>query len=77
MVAGRSNSHHLANKELYRVVLVKLLVNDRTVTTFAYLDEGSGFTLLERHIADEFGLSGIPETICRQATFNAKRSSKM
>lgn len=64
VATGCSNTHYSEGGELFRIVPVKLYSNNRTVSTFAFLDEGSHFTLMERQIANELGLSGVPENIC-------------
>ena len=74
--SGRNNTHHLDNGELFRVVPVELYVNDRKVSTYAYLDEGSSFTLMERNVADKLGISGTPETICLLWTNNVHRQEE-
>lgn len=76
VTSGRNNTHHLDNGELFRIVPVELYVNDRKVSTYAYLDEGSSFTLMERHVADKLGISGTPETICLLWTNNVHRQEE-
>lgn len=61
---GNCNVHFQQQGEMFRIVPVMLHFRDCSVQTFAFLDEGSTFTLLERNIAEALKLSGMPERIC-------------
>lgn len=73
VTSGSNNTHHVADQEMFRIVPVFLYNKDHSVQTFAYLDEGSSFTLIERKMTDQLELSGIPENICLLWTKNIHR----
>lgn len=60
-----SNTHQVSDEtKLFRIVPVKLHNNGKTVETFAFLDEGSSYTLLDKATADELEVEGENESIC-------------
>lgn len=60
-----SNTHQVIDEaELFRIVPVKIKYEGRAVKTFAFLDEGSSYTLMEKSIANELKAEGTTETIC-------------
>ncbi|XP_062538821.1 uncharacterized protein LOC134207119 [Armigeres subalbatus] len=58
---------------LFRIVPVTLFGNDRSVHTFAFLDEGSSSTLVDVRIARELGLKGEVYPLYLQWTSDVER----
>ncbi|XP_062699124.1 uncharacterized protein LOC115261638 [Aedes albopictus] len=51
------NAHHsTGNATMFRIIPVKLSWNEKSVETFAFLDDGSSMTLMEQSIADRLGI---------------------
>ena len=68
-------THHLKKQHImFRVIPITLYSNDKTIDTFAFLDEGSSLTLMEESIADELGLSGPNDSLCLKWTGNTLRT---
>lgn len=68
-------NHHLATiaNILYRIVPVILYNGDISVSTYAYLDEGSSGTLIEEALYKKLQLEGAPERLCLLWTGNIHR----
>lgn len=49
---------------MLRIVLVVLYNGTKSIATFAFLDEGTTVTMMEKRIADALGLRGTSEQIC-------------
>lgn len=65
-------SHHSSsrNADIFRIVPVKLYHNERSVHTFAYLDDGSNITTMEEELANELDLkSSLNENLCVKWSF--------
>lgn len=58
---------------LFKVLPVILSSNGKSVSTFAFLDDGSNITLLEEEIAEELGLNGSIGSLCIQWTGSVTR----
>ncbi|XP_062713078.1 uncharacterized protein LOC134290086 [Aedes albopictus] len=58
---------------LFKVIPVTLSSNGKSVSTFAFLDDGSNVTLMEEAIADELGLNGNISSLCIQWTGSVTR----
>ncbi|XP_055626587.1 uncharacterized protein LOC129768750 isoform X1 [Toxorhynchites rutilus septentrionalis] len=58
---------------LFKVIPVVLSSNGKSVSTFAFLDDGSNVTLMEEKIADELGLFGNISSLCIQWTGSVTR----
>ncbi|XP_058467435.1 uncharacterized protein LOC131440300 [Malaya genurostris] len=71
-----TNYHHSTSTTLFRIVPVTLHGNNRTVKTFAFLDDGSSMTLIEETIANQLALEGAQAPLCLQWTANVTRSEK-
>ncbi|XP_062713993.1 uncharacterized protein LOC134290806 [Aedes albopictus] len=58
---------------LFKILPVTLSHNGKSVTTFAFLDDGSNVTLLENSIAEKLNLDGEESPLCLQWTSNVTR----
>ncbi|XP_055636734.1 uncharacterized protein LOC129775721 [Toxorhynchites rutilus septentrionalis] len=68
------NNHlHHGQISLFRVVPVTLFGKTRSLNTFAFLDDGSSVTLLEKSVADYLNLDGESDTLCLTWTSNVTR----
>ncbi|XP_058816184.1 uncharacterized protein LOC131679471 [Topomyia yanbarensis] len=67
-----AHCHNLPSS-LFKIIPVILHNNERSVSTFAFLDDGSDLTLLENGLADELGLEGVESSLCLQWTSNVSR----
>ncbi|XP_062557206.1 uncharacterized protein LOC134222069 [Armigeres subalbatus] len=65
----RSKQH----STLFKILPVTLSNNGKSITTFAFLDDGSNVTLLENSIAETLGLEGEESSLCLQWTNNVTR----
>ncbi|XP_038113588.1 uncharacterized protein LOC119767877 [Culex quinquefasciatus] len=76
--AFESNSitnHHYAGKTaLFRIIPVELHANERSVSAYAFLDDGSSRTMVDEEIAKELGVEGEVLPLCLQWTANVKRT---
>ncbi|XP_062542160.1 uncharacterized protein LOC134210153 [Armigeres subalbatus] len=73
---GMSASHVLLKHlkwPLFRIVPVVIYNGSRAQTTFAFIDEGSSYTLLEESVAKQLDVSGQVEPLTLQWTGNVKR----
>ncbi|XP_058817334.1 uncharacterized protein LOC131680635 [Topomyia yanbarensis] len=52
---------------------VLLHSNGKSVPTFAFFDDGSDLTLLDKELAEELGLNGVESPLCLQWTSNVTR----
>lgn len=70
------NAHQTASGEglLFRIVPVVLYGKQKSLKTFAFLDEGSSLTMMEERVAEELELEGTPETLCLKWTANNVRT---
>ncbi|XP_062707477.1 uncharacterized protein LOC134288004 [Aedes albopictus] len=69
------NIHHqITNKTLFRVVPVILYGPDKPIRTFAFLDDGSSYTLMDADLAMELKVEGNHEPLCLKWTGNMCRS---
>lgn len=67
------NAHRGSQSVLYKIVPVRLINGTRVVSKFAYLDEGSGLTLLDRKLAEDLDLKGTPQKLCLKWTSGTLR----
>jgi hypothetical protein len=58
--------HHLSHSSeiCYRLLPVKLSHNNYSVNTWAFLDDGSGMTMISRDIASQLNVSGPRASLC-------------
>ncbi|XP_053686938.1 uncharacterized protein LOC128736479 [Sabethes cyaneus] len=74
VATAESHSHRGSeSKVLFRIVPVTLQSKMGTVSTFAFLDEGSSITLVEQSVADELDASGPIEPLCLKWTGDVTR----
>ncbi|XP_062704047.1 uncharacterized protein LOC134286450 [Aedes albopictus] len=75
VTATETVSVHTALKvsTLFRIVPVTLYSNERSVHTFAFLDEGSSSTLVDVRIAQELGVKGEVHPLYLQWTSDVER----
>ncbi|XP_058827154.1 uncharacterized protein LOC131687123 [Topomyia yanbarensis] len=68
-------NHHSAGKTtLFRIIPVTLYGNNRSVSVYAFLDDGSERTLIDEELVKDLGVVGDPQPLCLQWTANVKRS---
>lgn len=68
------NAHnHNSNEALFKYVPIILYGQNRIVSTYAFLDDGSSVTVIEQSLADELELEGQPEPLCLKWTSNESR----
>nr|XP_049467061.1 uncharacterized protein LOC125908380 [Anopheles coluzzii] len=75
-VIAESNHHQYvssSSKALFRIVPVTVYGPAATVTTFAFLDEGSSMTLVDDDLAEQLGVEGKVEPLCIRWTGNTTR----
>ncbi|XP_040164690.1 uncharacterized protein LOC120901052 [Anopheles arabiensis] len=75
-VIAESNHHQYvssSSKALFRIVPVTVYGPAATVTTFAFLDEGSSMTLVDDDLAEQLGDEGKVEPLCIHWTGNTTR----
>ncbi|XP_062557240.1 uncharacterized protein LOC134222113 [Armigeres subalbatus] len=71
---GSSNTHRQTlHSSLFRIVPVTLYGPRTTVMTYAFLDDGSSFTLIEDSLIAELGISGTSMPLCLTWTANMTR----
>ncbi|XP_058449077.1 uncharacterized protein LOC131429043 [Malaya genurostris] len=70
------NHHATGRGSLFRVVPVTLHGKKNSITTFAFLDDGSSITLIDESIADSLGVNGKSESLCLSWTGNVTRSEE-
>ncbi|XP_062708969.1 uncharacterized protein LOC134288366 [Aedes albopictus] len=68
-----SSIHSSPPKALFRILPVNLYNEGRSVSVFAFIDEGSEITLLEDNIAKQLGVKGPVKALTLQWTGNMKR----
>lgn len=56
--------HHHEQSILFRTIPIKIHGATRSVNTFAFLDEGSSATLVERSLVEELGIEGPNVPLC-------------
>lgn len=61
-------SHSSPNSVLFKIVPIRIFGEDSFVNTFAFLDDGSSLTLLDREIFERLNLSGVKEKLSLQWT---------
>ncbi|XP_035907255.1 uncharacterized protein LOC118509982 [Anopheles stephensi] len=73
---AESNHHQHAlssSNMLFRIVPITVYGPTSTVTTFAFLDEGSSMTLVDEDLAEELGVEGEVEPLCIRWTGDTTR----
>ncbi|XP_055589014.1 uncharacterized protein LOC129741312 [Uranotaenia lowii] len=59
---------------LFRIIPVTLYNGDNSISTFAFVDEGSSLTMVETELADQLGLKGHYKPLCLKWTANVTRT---
>ncbi|XP_062552012.1 uncharacterized protein LOC134217262 [Armigeres subalbatus] len=68
-------NHHTGGKaSLFRILPVTLHGNNRSISVFAFLDDGSERTLVEEDVVKKLGVEGEHLPLCLQWTANVKRT---
>uniref|UniRef100_A0A182YI92 Peptidase aspartic putative domain-containing protein n=1 Tax=Anopheles stephensi TaxID=30069 RepID=A0A182YI92_ANOST len=62
-----------SSNTLFRIVPITVYGPTSTVTTFAFLDEGSSMTLVDEDLAEELGVEGEVEPLCIRWTGDTTR----
>ncbi|XP_053699091.1 uncharacterized protein LOC128746066 [Sabethes cyaneus] len=71
------NAHRDNQSEtMFRILPVTLHGNGRSVDTFAFIDEGSSVTLMEKWIADTLDIKGVRKRLCLSWTGNVTRDEE-
>lgn len=60
----------------FRIVPVTLYGKQKSLQTYAFLDEGSSLTMIEQSAAAELGLDGTPERLCLKWTADVFREEE-
>ncbi|XP_073821618.1 uncharacterized protein [Musca autumnalis] len=70
------NSHRDSDKEktCFRILPIRVFYDGGSVTTFAFLDEGSSVTLMEKEFFNKLGIKGKKEPLELRWTGNTTRS---
>ncbi|XP_062713212.1 uncharacterized protein LOC134290169 [Aedes albopictus] len=70
-----ATNHHFAGKTtLFRIIPVTLHGNNRSVSVYAFLDDGSEKTLVDEDVVKQLGVVGEMQPLCLQWTANVKRT---
>ncbi|XP_039438455.1 uncharacterized protein LOC120419726 [Culex pipiens pallens] len=69
-----TNHHYAGKTALFRIIPVELHGNNRSVSAYAFLDDGSSRTMVDEEIAKELGVEGEVLPLCLQWTANVKRT---
>lgn len=68
-------THHKSlNMALFKIIPVILHGSTKSIETYAFLDDGSSLTLLEKNLAVELGVEGKSNPLCLVWTANVTRS---
>lgn len=71
------NTHSsTAEKILFRYIPVTVHGKRKTITTFAFLDDGSSATFMEHSLADELELDGVSNPLCLNWTGGQQREER-
>ncbi|XP_055902932.1 uncharacterized protein LOC129939084 [Eupeodes corollae] len=74
---SKFNSNHISSEMpvMFKVVPIRLYgINEKVIDTFAFLDDGSSLTMMEKDLFDELGLEGQPENLTLQWTKGVSRN---
>ncbi|XP_055633876.1 uncharacterized protein LOC129774196 [Toxorhynchites rutilus septentrionalis] len=74
---GETVQYHIpksiAPSLFFRILPVTLHSGRKSVSTFAFLDEGSSLTMIEKSLAAELGVTGYAKPLCLKWTSNVTR----
>ncbi|XP_062698761.1 uncharacterized protein LOC134284192 [Aedes albopictus] len=68
--------HHHEQSILFRIIPIKIHGATKSVNAFAFLDEGSSATLVERSLVEELGIEGPNVPLCLKWTANMTRNEE-
>ncbi|XP_062538963.1 uncharacterized protein LOC134207258 [Armigeres subalbatus] len=75
--AAAPMDHHFHNEDLpsllFRIIPVVLYSGSNKVATYAFLDEGSNISMIERQLASTLGVTGYRHPLCLKWTGNVTR----
>lgn len=73
--SAQINAHNNSDEEkpFFRILPIRLHSKNSVVNTFAFLDEGSSVTLVERSIFDSLHLNGVSDPLCLKWTGGTTR----
>ena len=74
--SGHVNAHSDVDegeKPCFRIVPIRVYSKNKFINTFAFLDEGSDVTLMEREVFDSLGLAGVNKSLCFRWTGDTTR----
>ncbi|XP_036346930.1 uncharacterized protein LOC118756269, partial [Rhagoletis pomonella] len=72
MIAHSSSA--TKNSPYFRIIPVKLYSHNKVIETFAFLDEGSAVTLMEKSVFEQMELKGVQEPLCLRWTGDTTRT---
>lgn len=65
VVVSINNVHNtFTRRVLLRIVPVEVHAGTRTISTFAYQDDGSDLTMASKNLIERLGIRGTPEPLC-------------
>ncbi|XP_017472746.1 PREDICTED: uncharacterized protein LOC108363754 [Rhagoletis zephyria] len=67
------NSGYEESRPLFRIVPIRLYSKNKVMDIYAFLDEGSSVTLIEKNIFDQLGIKGEHGPLCLRWTGNTTR----
>lgn len=66
--------HQISERDVYfKIIPVILYFENKSINTYAFLDDGSEVTLIEEELALELGTVGIESSLCLRYTANQSR----
>ncbi|XP_055604632.1 uncharacterized protein LOC129752870 [Uranotaenia lowii] len=68
--------HHGGQSLLFRIIPITIHGSSKSLTVFAFLDEGSSATLIEQDLAQELGIEGPTVPLCLKWTADVTRSEE-
>ncbi|XP_017487332.1 PREDICTED: uncharacterized protein LOC108375696, partial [Rhagoletis zephyria] len=64
-----NNAHSASSQNiLFKIIPITIYGNDKEIKTLAFIDEGSSISLMDESIADQLGISGVPNPLCLRWT---------
>ncbi|XP_075150403.1 uncharacterized protein LOC142224509 [Haematobia irritans] len=72
------NTHNTTTcHSLFKIIPITIYGNkNKSIKTFAFIDEGSSTSLMEQNIVKELNLSSVPEPLCLKWTGDVERSEE-
>ena len=73
-VKASINSHSTSSgTQLFRIIPIQLMKKNGYLKTYAFLDESSSVTLIEKEVFDLLGIDGVSEPLCLRWTGDTTR----